>query len=589
MARLSSVDPDVDQYTPAAPSAQPSRTPPMAKALQFWQHLVHILFNLVLQLLVSVIPETMITGTFYSFVYVERLARVLIARMVSLVKLGTGRALRWAGCEHRTLAHSTTSCDPSRISWNLKALLKERLIMFTRMIIVSWVNIKVMLKVMIQLLFMFNVFKSFFEASMWNIVYKTKAKNPTIQQPGALLHLNQELRDIIFAKLPMVDVIRLQAVCKDFDKVKTNDTFKVARKMKEGSFGPNVFYLENNTTYMTWQWMSYDFICQQWRKMPSFSSLPLPDIELFKDFFVAGGGGMFCIDVGKDVIEELIVYQPLTKQKKRLPRLIHRRRPVLIHILVEEISNSYKIIVAGCSTNGSENLSRKTEVYDSCTRCWNESGDIPGPEFALNDYQTGVYVKKLKTLFCVGFLPEDKGRGILAYNVEKGIWIKSILCQLPQSFLYNNIQISAQIMISQLLEYNNEIFLFSEEESGQEVTHSIHKLQEFEHFGGIDDDGNNIYQAEITWERVLCESRNGTRGLLTYPEFECLAYGKDKFCIFNTIERTGALYDIHFQSGVYTFNKQEMPLFPRLKEDSLTFHTLNPMGYVFDLTFKISI
>jgi hypothetical protein len=460
--------------------------------------------------------------------------------------------------------------------------------MFTRMIIGSWMNIKVMLTVMIQLLFIFSVFQTFIQM-LWSTFHKYQIQNPTIQQTSILFSLDQELRDAIFAKLPMTDVIRLQAVCKEFERVMTNDTFKVAREMKEGLFGPNIFYLENNMTYMTWQWMSYDLICQQWRKMPSFSSLPLPNIELFKDFFVAGGSGLFCIDVGKDAIEELIVYQPLTKQQKTLPPLIYRRRPVLINVYVEEISNTYKIIVAGCSTNGSKNLSRKTEVYDSCTRSWSESDDIPGPEFALNDYQTGVYVKNLKTLFCIGFLSEDKGRGILAYNVEKGVWIKNSSYQLPQNLLYNNIHVPIQITIAQLLEYNNEIFLFSEQESGQEVTHSIHKILDLEQFGIVDGDGNNIDKVEIIWDLVMCESRNGTRGLLVYPEFECLVHGKGKFCIFNTIERTGALYDVFYENGLYTFKKQKMPPFPRLKEDSLTFHTLNPLGFMFGPTFKISL
>lgn len=457
------------------------------------------------------------------------------------------------------------------------------------MIVTSWMSIKVILKVMIQLSFVYNVFSTFIQASMRSTFYKYKIQNQVIQQTSLLFTLNQELRDIIFAKLPIRDVIRLQAVCKDFDKVMTNDTFKAARKMSEGSFGPNVFYLERHMTYMTWQWMSYDLLSQQWKKMPSFSSLPLPNTELLKDFFVAEGGGLFCIDVGKGIDEELIVYHPLTKQQKTLPHLIHRRRPVLIHILVEEISNTYKIIVAGSSAIGIKNLSQKTEVYDSYTNYWKESDDIPGPEFALNDYQTGVYVTKLKTLFCIGFLANNEGLGILAYSVEKGVWIKNLFCQLPQDSLHNDIHIPSQIAIAQLLEYNNEVYLFSEQESSQEVTHFIHKIQDLMLFGTLDDAGNYLSKDKITWEKVISESQNGTHGLLVYPEFKCLAYGKDKFYIFNTIEHSGALYKIQYKNGAYTFIKQKISLFPQLKENFVTFHTLNPLSFIFHPSFKISL
>lgn len=32
------------------------------------------------------------------------------------------------------------------------------------------------------------------------------------------------------------------------------------------------------------------------------------DVELFKDFFVVGGYGLVCVDVGKGSTEELILY-----------------------------------------------------------------------------------------------------------------------------------------------------------------------------------------------------------------------------------------------------------------------------------------
>lgn len=475
----------------------------------------------------------------------------------------------------------------SRLSWDFQAYLKQ--ILQTIRTVISYITRKTTFRID-QVVWIYNVVETFIQNMLYDTFEKYKNKDPTMQQTSMLCVMNPELRDTIFAKLPFNEIFRLQIVCKAFDNVMESENFKSLRKTSEGLFGPNVFYLEITTNmHMIWKWISYDIISQQWKKMPPFSSLPLPDVELFKDFFVAGGHGLVCVDVGKGSTEELILYQPLTKRKKVLPHLIHRRRPVLIHVIVDEVKNIYKIIVAGSSTIGTKHLSRKTEVYNSHTSCWSESDDIPGPDFALNEYQTGVYVKALDVLFCIGFLPRDKGRGILTYNVAKKMWIKDAYYQLPNNFLFNEMRVSTHITIAQLVEYDNDVFLFSEQGAGQEVTHSIHKLQRFENIEIVNNDENDYGKVTDTWKKVLCESRNGTRGLLVYPEFECIAHGKNQFCIFNTIEHSGTLYTIHCKNGIHTTSKQKLPQFPKLNENSLIFHSLNSLGFAFELSFKISL
>ena len=73
------------------------------------------------------------------------------------------------------------------------------------------------------------------------------------------------------------------------------------------------------------------------------------------------------------------------------------RQPVVMHIILDKDTNNYKLIVVGSATPGSEELSRKTEVYDPCM-----GTDRQCAEYALNEYQTGAFSEGV--LYCVGFL-----------------------------------------------------------------------------------------------------------------------------------------------------------------------------------------
>ena len=52
--------------------------------------------------------------------------------------------------------------------------------------------------------------------------------------------------------------------------------------------------------------------------------------------------------------ELLIVFNPLSGHFMQLPPLIHRRNPVLMHLIVDVVARFYQILVAGSSRPGDE-------------------------------------------------------------------------------------------------------------------------------------------------------------------------------------------------------------------------------------------
>ena len=351
----------------------------------------------------------------------------------------------------------------------------------------------------------------------------------------------------------------------------------IASNPSAGSLGPVIFHVDEGLL----QWECFDTTARRWRKMPPLSCLPAPDPKFWRaDFFVAGGGGLFCVNVGKPPgLEEIFVCNPFTQEIRKLPPLIYRRHPMLIHILVDKTSNTYKIIAAGSCMRvcGTESLSLKTEVYDSRHGTWIVAGDVPGPSFSIHDYQTGEYVRSKGVLLCTGISYE--GRGILAYNVMKGEWISTWSRSLP-SYPDSKHQ-QGRYVIAQLMKFDDEVFLFTEQDSqdeevthGGEVIHSrevircIHRLDILEIVDPYEIfDRSETFWAD--WKTVMKQSKGIRRWYPEYPEYVCVPHGKDEFAIFNNFEHTGVVYNICLDS--------EQPLPPATVMSGQYIYLTNPI------------
>jgi hypothetical protein len=140
-----------------------------------------------------------------------------------------------------------------------------------------------------------------------------------------------DVQDIIIARLEFGDLYRCREVSKYYRGVVYRRTFQVARSLSypiEFSLSPVVFYVNEEEV---WSVLGFDISALTWRKLPPLKMLPAPDPELFKDFLVAGGVGLFCVNVGKSPDKEkLIICNPLTQEVRNLPPLNFPRHPVVM-------------------------------------------------------------------------------------------------------------------------------------------------------------------------------------------------------------------------------------------------------------------
>lgn len=276
------------------------------------------------------------------------------------------------------------------------------------------------------------------------------------------------------------------------------------------------------------------------------------------------------MNVGKSTgREELVVCNPLTRQVKVLPPLHHSRHPVLMHLKVDD-DGHYKIVVAGSAAIGTEDLSLKTEEYDSRTGKWEcpPDSDMACAPFGLNEYQNGVYYTDSgrELLLCVAIIG-TRGRGVLAYDLKAHTWIPALTrFHIP---LVRNETNVGYLATTQIVECGGSVYVFSEQECGKEVFFLIYKLN----FDGPEDQ---------PWDEVLRRKRAGGRGLLVYPEFTCAAVSEHELCIFNTVEHTIELIDLNKPTEV-------APLLPAPSSKANRFHSLNPIGFVYKPSFNSDV
>lgn len=399
------------------------------------------------------------------------------------------------------------------------------------------------------------------QIDIWNMFLDQKFYSDRIED-RSWSALPRDLQEALLNKLDYKELTQVKLASKEVKSFIESDAYHISRGQihtREASLSPLYFFMKDEI----WQCSGFDLLTGDWKRLPALTFLPPPEEDLFKEYFVAGGEGLFCINVSKSPHEErVIVCNPLTQKTVELPPLNSRRNPVLMHMLVNSTTKSYKVIVAGSS--GMEGgLSKCTEIFDSSTWKWTTTGDIPGPEFCLNEYQTGVYINGV--LYCIAFMDDGSGKtvsgkGVLAYNVDEGEWISDWKCPLPSpSCRHTN-------SIAQLLECNGELYLFLEREHGRHVDHCIEKLE-------------RVSSSIGKWKNVVKESKSGGRGLLVYPEYTCVPHGADKICIFNTIEHKGIVYDV-VNGGIV---KEISPPSTQLGEG---FHSLNPLSFIFHPNFK---
>lgn len=399
-----------------------------------------------------------------------------------------------------------------------------------------------------------------------NKTHKMKERTPEVEE-CIWDSAPDDIQVLILRKLKYEDMSRAKIVSQGMKTVIESPLFR--NSVSELGFLTSLFLYTKNGAL---QWSGFDIHLQEWRSLPTLACLlPSPGPNyLFKEYLVAAGCGLLCANISKSIDhEEIVVCNPMTQKIRVLPPLNSRRNPVLMHILVDPTTNSYKVIVAGSSGMTQGHLSKETEVYDSNTEAWTKTGDLPGPEFGLNEYQTGVCVNG--KLYCVAFLEDGSSKGVVAYDVKEGRWLTDWKCPLPCSGSPTN-----SSSVAQVVECDGEVYLFSEHENGNVVEHRIDKMMASHTSFG-------------RWTNVVHERKSGGRGLLVYPERACVGFGEGKLCVFNTLELTGKVYDVRKGGDRSESLIVPSPGTPLKGGGAELFHSLNPLSFTFQPNFQTEV
>ena len=392
--------------------------------------------------------------------------------------------------------------------------------------------------------------------------HKMKERTPEVEE-CTWDSVPDDIQMLILRKLKYEDISRAKIVSRGMKKLLESTPFRDS--VPDLGFLTSLFLYTKNGAL---QWSGFDVVLQEWRSLPTLGCLlPSPGPKYFyKEYLVAGGCGLLCANISKSVDhEKIVVCNPMTQTTRVLPPLNSCRNPVLMHILVDPNSNHYKVIVAGSSGMTQGHLSNRTEVFDSQTSRWSNTGDLPGPQFGLDEYQTGVCVDG--KLYCVVFFEDGSSKGVVAYDLKEGKWLTDWKCPLPSSESLVN-----SSSVAQVVESDGQVYLYSEHEIDDDVEYRIDKMASDTNCGG--------------WTNVVRERKSVGRGLFVYPDCMCVGFGEGKLCVFNTLELTGKVYDVR-KGG----DHPEPLIIPspakHLKGGGAElFHSLNPLSFTFQPNFQ---
>ena len=169
--------------------------------------------------------------------------------------------------------------------------------------------------------------------------------------------LPEGVREKIVAGLPFQQLFQFRAVSKEYRGIINKRTFQQARWQRfptEGMFKPLVFFTDPMNG---WHWVGFDLKAKKWCRLPPLSFLQTPDPGLFKEFSVAGSGGLLCVNVSKQPgVEQIIVCNPLTRDMRKLQPMNFPRQPMLMTLLLDKDTNNYKVIVAGARRSAAKSF-----------------------------------------------------------------------------------------------------------------------------------------------------------------------------------------------------------------------------------------
>lgn len=251
--------------------------------------------------------------------------------------------------------------------------------------------------------------------------------------PALWSTLPRELLERTLAFLPFPHLFRLRTVCRRWNALPHCAYFRHVAPNHWGACLPVLFCKDttldaaddDDSGWNSDSWSAFDTSSHSWLRLP-----PLTCLEpRHPKYLVVGSGGLLCIG-DFDGTENLIVCNPVTRSFRELPpTLLQWAEPDLTSMAIatdprpqtpNPNSNPYKLVLAGNRAFNPEKKGyRTTEVYDSRTKSWSITGDIP-PNIELHS-QEGALCNNILYCLARNFKFGDWNT-IAAYDLASGKW-----------------------------------------------------------------------------------------------------------------------------------------------------------------------
>ena len=220
----------------------------------------------------------------------------------------------------------------------------------------------------------------------------------TTMDPAIWGKLHGELVDRILLCLPISKLFCLRCVSKSWDTTIRSSSFNRMYRAT-ASPGPswlfmcstfNCRYSHNSVSFLnvylnfsfhicvenasraqkTLLWVCRDYTCAYDPVHNRWHNFPLTFLPSNMRFPLMAVGGRLFVRGGLTNAGVLAVCNPMTRTWRELPSMIHKRLNSLVGIYEDKRTKSYKIVVAGGTSEGGGDYECSTEVYDSLTNSW---------------------------------------------------------------------------------------------------------------------------------------------------------------------------------------------------------------------------
>ncbi|KAG0600810.1 hypothetical protein M758_11G061900 [Ceratodon purpureus] len=288
---------------------------------------------------------------------------------------------------------------------------------------------------------------------------------------------DEVLKQGVFAKLPLIDLLRAQAVCKRWQKIVAQSLDTFDSQDMTTSYCPLFF----TRTYLQHFWCGYDCATDGWELLPSLRNLPLADIRP-----LAGNAKSLLGFKITTVPSQVVVGNPFTNEWQTIPRSTETWGEVGNFLVVDrkdQGSASFRIIAV---------REDATEIFHSKVEAWRKLRQRPPPGFQEVTVLS-MRDKSISGTLCGNLLFYYGGDALVSFDVVAERWTEDHIYLPPH----------ASPKCFQMLDCGGNLFAVIEDVAESTISIWGLGLRRREFF--------RMAEMPLRWYSVLCRKKWGSK------------------------------------------------------------------------------